>query len=94
MAAMPSLALCRSQISIEKPCNRLALDQAQTIGGLLLTEYGELPPEDTIITLGDNRFIITEVGQNRIRTVHWKRIKPAEPELETQAEQPSEQEEK
>jgi CBS domain containing-hemolysin-like protein len=47
----------------------------ETIGGLLLHEYGELPPENTIIVLGEFRFTMKQVESNRISTVLLERIK-------------------
>ena len=49
-------------------------DQAQTIGGLLLMKYGELPAVDTSIVIDDGRFTVAEVGKNRIQKILWQRI--------------------
>ena len=47
----------------------LSDESSQTLGGLLLNEFGELPPEDTVITVDDIRFSIKEVKENRIKKV-------------------------
>jgi putative hemolysin len=44
-------------------------DSSETLGGLLLNEFGELPPEDTVITIDGLRFTIKEVKENRIKKV-------------------------
>jgi len=49
--------------------SNLSDDSSQTLGGLLLNEFGELPPEDTVITVDDLRFSIREVSENRIKKV-------------------------
>ncbi len=48
-----------------------ALDDsiAETVGGLLLHEYGELPPEGTSIVLGILEFTVVKVGRNRVEEV-------------------------
>jgi putative hemolysin len=42
---------------------------SETLGGLLLHEFGELPPTDTTILLGDLRCTIKEVKENRIKKI-------------------------
>ena len=44
-------------------------DSSETLGGLLLNDFGELPPEDTVITIDGLRFTIKEVRENRIKKV-------------------------
>ena len=44
-------------------------DSSETLGGLLLNEFGELPPEGTVITIGGLRFTVKEVRENRIKKV-------------------------
>jgi magnesium and cobalt transporter len=42
-------------------------DLAETVGGLLLHEYGELPPKDAVIVIDGFHFKVTEVEENRIK---------------------------
>jgi putative hemolysin len=49
-------------------------DRAETIGGLLLHEYGELPSVGTSITIDGLRFTVMSVEDNRVREVHFERI--------------------
>jgi CBS domain containing-hemolysin-like protein len=42
---------------------------AETVGGLILHEYGELPAENTTIELTGRRFTVSEVEDNRIKEV-------------------------
>lgn len=67
---------------------RLAADEFETVGGLLLHTYGELPPEGATLTVQDMEFSIVAVESNRIKTVTVKKVgaKPSaagieEPEL-------------
>jgi magnesium and cobalt exporter, CNNM family len=46
----------------------------ETIGGLLLHHYGELPPRGDTIDIDGFRFIVTEVEENRIQTVEFQKI--------------------
>jgi CBS domain containing-hemolysin-like protein len=48
-------------------------DSAETVGGLLLHEYGELPPEDTEIVIGEFHFKVVEVEENRIKKLLLER---------------------
>ena len=43
---------------------------AETVGGLLLNEYGELPAEGTVIVINDLKFKVVDVEENRIRELH------------------------
>lgn len=43
--------------------------KAETVGGLLLHKYGELPPEGATIVLGKLEFTVVKVGHNRIEEV-------------------------
>ena len=43
-------------------------------GGLLLHHYGELPPEGDKIEIDRFRFRVTEVEENRIKTVEFEKI--------------------
>ncbi len=68
-----------------------ALDDtiAETVGGLLLHEYGELPPEGTRIVLGTLEFTVVKVGHNRVEEVTVVMLpgasKPDTPEPEDRA---------
>jgi len=50
----------------------LPTDHVETIGGLLLHEFGELPPVDAIVEIGGKRFTVMEVSENRIKKVAWE----------------------
>ncbi len=58
---------------------RLTLDEdsAETVAGLLLHEYGELPPEGAAISLGTLRFVIRRVEGNRLHELQL--MKPGQP---------------
>jgi CBS domain containing-hemolysin-like protein len=45
----------------------------ETIGGLLLHHYGELPPEGAAIEVGKFKFIVVEIEENRIKTVEFEK---------------------
>ena len=45
-------------------------ESAETVGGLLLNEYGELPAEGTVIVINDLQFKVIEVEENRIKELH------------------------
>lgn len=50
----------------------LSEEWGETIGGLLLHHYGELPPEGDKIEIDRFRFRVTEVEENRIKTVEFE----------------------
>jgi putative hemolysin len=52
----------------------LSDEWGETIGGLLLHHYGELPPQGGKIEIEGFRFIVTEVEENRIKTVEFEKI--------------------
>ena len=52
----------------------LSDEWGETIGGVLLHHYGELPPEGTTLELVGFKFTFTDVGENRIRRVQFERI--------------------
>jgi len=52
----------------------LSVEWGETIGGLLLHHYGELPPEGDEIEIGGFRFRVVEVEENRIKTVEFEKI--------------------
>jgi len=51
----------------------LSLEWGETIGGLLLHHYGELPPEGDKIEIDGFRFRVVEVEENRIKTVEFEK---------------------
>jgi CBS domain containing-hemolysin-like protein len=53
-------------------------DQAETIGGLVLHEFGELPPENTSIQINGLHFSVVDVEDNRIKELHLE--KPEKPD--------------
>jgi CBS domain containing-hemolysin-like protein len=48
--------------------------EANTVGGLLLHSFGELPAVDAVAEIGNLRFTVTEVAKNRIKKVVWERL--------------------
>jgi magnesium and cobalt transporter len=48
-------------------------EYGETLGGLLLHHYGELPAEGAIIEIQNFRFTATEIGNNRIKRVEFVR---------------------
>jgi putative hemolysin len=52
----------------------LSTDEVETIGGLLLHKFGELPPVNAVMTVGNLRFTVTEVSENRIKRVAWETL--------------------
>jgi len=63
----------------------LPIDQADTIGGLLLHEFGELPPADAVVEIEGLRFTVMEVSKNRIKKVAWEALVVAGDEVEAPA---------
>ncbi|MFH1027991.1 MAG: hemolysin family protein [Pseudomonadota bacterium] len=55
-------------------------DSAETVGGLLLNEYGELPTEGTVIVINDLKFKVVEVEENRIKELYLELEDTAVPE--------------
>ena len=47
----------------------LPTEPAETIGGLILHEYGELPPENASVELDGRQITVVEVEDNRIKEV-------------------------
>ncbi len=47
--------------------HNLSADFAETIGGLVLHEFGELPPEGAEVNIGELHFSVVEVEENRIK---------------------------
>ena len=54
----------------ERIGSNLDEESAETVGGLLLNEYGELPSEGTVIVIHDLQFKVIEVEENRIKELH------------------------
>jgi putative hemolysin len=54
--------------------SELSDEWGETIGGLLLHHYGELPPQGDKIEISQFRFIVTEVEENRIKTVEFEKV--------------------
>jgi putative hemolysin len=54
--------------------SNLSDEWGETIGGLLLHHYGELPPEGARIEFDKFVFRIVEVDENRIKTVEFDRL--------------------
>jgi putative hemolysin len=65
--------------------SELSDEWGETIGGLLLHHYGELPPQGDKIEIDGFRFIVTEVEENRIKTVEFQKIQEAN---QPEADQP------
>lgn len=57
----------------------LSDELADTVGGLLLHEYGELPGVDTALSIGDIHFVIAQVEDNRIRRILVEKRAVTEP---------------
>ena len=54
----------------ERIGSNLDEESAETVGGLLLNEYGELPSEGTVIVINNLQFKVVEVEENRIKELH------------------------
>jgi CBS domain containing-hemolysin-like protein len=63
----------------------LSEEWGETIGGLLLHNYGELPPEGDKIEIDRFRFRVTEVEENRIKTIEFEET----PEVTSPEEKPT-----
>jgi len=57
---------------------RLPTDRADTLGGFLLHEFGELPCVDSKVEIEGLRFTVIEVSDNRIKTVAWETLSPGD----------------
>ncbi|MEJ2099950.1 MAG: hemolysin family protein [Desulfobacterales bacterium] len=71
--------------------SELSDEWGETIGGLLLHHYGELPPQGDKIEIDGFRFIVTEVEENRIKTVEFEKIQEI---IQSSAEQSEDPEDK
>jgi putative hemolysin len=56
----------------------LPSDEVDTIGGLLLHEFGELPSVDAVVDVKDLRFTVMEVSDNRIKKFSWETLPVAD----------------
>lgn len=54
-------------------------DRAETIGGLILNEFGELPPEKADITVNGLYFNVIDVEDNRIKTLEMEKTESMPP---------------
>jgi magnesium and cobalt transporter len=54
--------------------SELSDEQAETIGGLVLHEFGELPQEQEKIQIDGLHIEVTEVEDNRIKELYMKKI--------------------
>jgi putative hemolysin len=66
--------------------SNLSEEWGETIGGLLLHHYGELPPEGDKVEIDGFRFRVIEVEENRIKTVEFEKT----PEVALPEEKPPE----
>ena len=71
--------------------SELSDEWGETIGGLLLHHYGELPPQGDKIEIDGFRFIVTEVEENRIKAVEFQKIQEV---TQPEADQPEDSEDK
>ena len=64
--------------------SNLSSEHAHIIAGLVLNAYGELPPKNALVKIGDFRFIVDEVDHYRIQRVlcEPKEVKVGEKEIE------------
>ena len=56
-------------------------DEVETIGGILLNEFGELPPEGTRIEIGEHSFTILSLSHHRIDDVTVEPLSSPEPAI-------------
>jgi len=67
----------------QKMDTQLSDQWGETIGGLILHHYGELPSKGATIELNELRFTVMDVEENRIKTVEFMRADaPGKPESE------------
>jgi len=74
IAADTPIHVVNDQLDIEIPVE----GDAQTIGGYLTEEYGDIPPPGAEFPLPSGVFIIGDVSESRIVTVRFSRRTPAE----------------
>jgi putative hemolysin len=68
--------------------SELSDEWGETIGGLLLHHYGELPPQGDKIEIDGFRFIVTEVEENRIKAVEFEKNQPTTKSSREPSEEP------
>ena len=68
--------------------SELSDEWGETIGGLLLHHYGELPPQGDKIEIDGFRFIVTEVEENRIKAVEFEKNQPTTKPSREPSEEP------
>jgi putative hemolysin len=56
----------------------LSDEWGETLGGVLLHHYGELPQEGATLDVDEWRFKVVDVGDNRIKTVEFERMEMQE----------------
>jgi putative hemolysin len=57
-------------------------DEVETIGGILLSSYGELPAEGTRIEIGEHSFTIESLSHHRIDDVTIEPLLPPDPAMQ------------
>jgi CBS domain containing-hemolysin-like protein len=67
---------------------RVADSDMETIGGLVLVEFGELPPQGAKVTIGRFSFTATRVDHNRIEQLQVE-VKPKADDHDNQARTPA-----
>jgi CBS domain containing-hemolysin-like protein len=74
--------------------SHLSDEWGETIGGLILHHYGELPSEGASLEIGGFRFVVVEVEENRIKTLEFEKTReegeeqPSQrPDVETHREE-------
>ena len=48
------------------------MKDVETIGGLVLNKFGELPGEGDCVVIDDYKFTVSRVAQNRITKLHFE----------------------
>jgi CBS domain containing-hemolysin-like protein len=56
---------------------KLVSDNAHTIAGLILNNYGELPPKDSVVEIDGIRFLVAEVDRYRITKLTFEVREPS-----------------
>ncbi len=78
------------QVSIEEfnheMGTKLSTEHAQTVAGMVLNTYGELPPKNALIDIDGLRFIVDEVDHYRIGRLLFERVESEEEGGELSAE--------
>jgi len=52
----------------------LEVQDVETVGGLVLNEFGELPSEGDTVVIKDFKFTVSRVGHNRIAELHIEQV--------------------